>query len=108
MMRRDKNLKKPQELDPNNVTLFARKLVEPDLSRSVLMLPGREYEVNSKARSDSPDAHFLGSEGLAEEGKWDGVEGELRQTLELYPNRPDARDLLGTSLISRRTNFRRR
>ena len=99
MMRRDKNLKKPH----SSIRIMSPWLPNwsnSTCSRSVSMLPGREYEIIFKERTDSADAHFWEARVLAAEGKWDGVEAHLRRTLNLDRNFSGAYDLLVQSYIA--------
>jgi tetratricopeptide (TPR) repeat protein len=90
---------KAAQLAPNNVALVTQ-LVELDLLQKRFDAARQRIRNHFQGKADSGDAHFWEARVMAAEGKWDGVEAELRRTLGLDPNFSEAYDLLVQSYIA--------
>jgi tetratricopeptide (TPR) repeat protein len=90
---------KAAQLEPNNLALITQ-LTEVDLLQKRFDAARQRIRNHFQEKSDSADAHFWEARVLAAEGKWDGVETELRRTLGLDPNFSGAYDLLVQSYIA--------
>ena len=90
---------KAAQLEPTNAGLVTQS-VEIDLLQKRFDAARQRIQNHFQGNSDSADAHFWEGRVLAAEGKWDGVETELRRTLALDPNFSKAYDLLVHSYIA--------
>ncbi|HEX5491528.1 MAG TPA: tetratricopeptide repeat protein [Candidatus Udaeobacter sp.] len=88
-----------KQLDPNNVAVFTQ-LVELDLQQKHFDAARQRIRSQFQGKTDSADAHFWEARVLASEGKWDGVENELRQTIKSNPNVPGTYELLVQAYIA--------
>ena len=87
------------QLAPNDTGLVSQ-LVEIDLLQKHFDAARQRIRNQFQGKPDSPGAHYWEARVLAAEGKWDGVETELKQTLGLDRNFSEAYDLLVQSYIA--------
>jgi tetratricopeptide (TPR) repeat protein len=90
---------KALQLAPNDMALVSQ-LVEIDLQQKHFDAARQRIRNQFQGKADSPEAHYWEARVLAAEGKWDGVETELKQTLALDRNFSEAYDLLVQSYIA--------
>ena len=83
-MKRGNNSKKQSNSILNNVALLTQ-LVEIDLQQKRFDAARQRIRSQFQGGPDSAGVDFLEARVLAAEGKWDGVEDEVRQTLRLVP-----------------------